>query len=99
MATITRKTDAREGKVYVDYLQNGHGRLLVAPFCVRPMAAAPISMPLTWTQVNRRLSIGRYTIKTAPKLMARAKNDPMLGVLHEAPDLVAALNRLAGHLG
>lgn len=36
IATVARLPSRHEGKVYVDFLQNGHGRLTVAPFCVRP---------------------------------------------------------------
>ena len=52
IATITRQVSRRGGKVYVDYLQNGAGRLLVAPFCVRPLPGAPVSTPLKWSEVN-----------------------------------------------
>ena len=31
----------REGRVYVDYLQNGSGKLIVSPFCVRPLPGRP----------------------------------------------------------
>ncbi|HET7248433.1 MAG TPA: DNA ligase D, partial [Gemmatimonadales bacterium] len=41
IATVTRQVQKRGGKVYVDYVQNGHGRLLVAPFSVRPLPGAP----------------------------------------------------------
>ena len=40
IATITRQVSRRGGKVYVDYVQNGHGRLLVAPFSVAAAARA-----------------------------------------------------------
>ncbi|MEE8306243.1 MAG: non-homologous end-joining DNA ligase, partial [Gammaproteobacteria bacterium] len=98
LATIRRAIDAREGKVYIDFLQNGHGRLLVAPFSVRPLAAAPVSMPLGWGQVNRRLTMTRFTIKTAVPLLAKGKADPLLGVMDDAPDLAAALERLSERL-
>ena len=98
IATIQRVIEAREGKVYVDFLQNGHGRLLVAPFSVRPLAAAPVSMPLTWGQVNRRLKMTRFTIKTAVPLLAKLKADPLLGVMADAPDLSLALERLGERL-
>ncbi len=55
IATIVRSVSDRDGKVYLDYLQNGHGRLLVSPFCVRPLPGAPVSMPLEWSQINGRL--------------------------------------------
>ncbi|MEJ2504596.1 MAG: non-homologous end-joining DNA ligase, partial [Gemmatimonadota bacterium] len=32
IATLQRVIDRREGKVYLDYLQNGHGKLVAAPF-------------------------------------------------------------------
>jgi bifunctional non-homologous end joining protein LigD len=95
IATITRNVRAREGKVYVDFLQNGHGRLLVAPFSVRPLPGAPVSMPLRWSEVNARLDPRRYTIENAVARMRRLGEDPLAPVLGRAPDLAAALARLA----
>jgi len=48
IATVTRQVQRRDGKVYLDYVQNGHGRLIVAPYSVRPLPGAPVSMPLSW---------------------------------------------------
>ena len=93
IATITRVVEAREGRVYVDYLQNGHGRLLAAPFAVRALPGAPVSMPLRWSQVTTRLQLARFNIRTAPKLMAKA-GDPMTKVLTGSSDLLEALKRL-----
>jgi bifunctional non-homologous end joining protein LigD len=93
IATIVRAVPSREGKVYVDYLQNGHGRLLVAPFSVRPLPGAPVSMPLTWGQVNARLRIGRFTIANAQKRL-RSHGDPLAGVLDGSVDMLAALEAL-----
>jgi bifunctional non-homologous end joining protein LigD len=94
IATIARVVSQREGKVYVDYLQNGHGKLLVAPFCVRPLPGAPVSMPLRWSEVKRGLTIAKHTIRTAPRRLGRMKEDPMRPVLTDTPDLVAALTAL-----
>jgi len=95
IATVQRQLDAREGKVYVDYLQNGHGRLLVAPYSVRPVPGATVSMPLHWKQVTARLDMHRYTMRTVPALLAKQKDDPFNGLLTEAADLPACLARLA----
>ena len=97
IATIVRAVGDRAGKVYVDYLQNGHGRLLVAPFSVRPLPAAPVSMPIEWSQVNARLKLERFNIKTAAKRM-RAHGDPLRPVLTDACDMVAALSALQSRL-
>jgi bifunctional non-homologous end joining protein LigD len=94
IATIARIVSQREGKVYVDYLQNGHGKLLVAPWCVRPRPGATVSMPLRWSEVTRGLTIDKHTIRTAPRRIARLKEDPMRPVLTDAPDLMAALAAL-----
>ena len=93
LATVARLPSQREGKVYVDYLQNGHGRLIVAPYCVRPLPGAPVSAPLDWAEVDARLSIADHTIRTVPKRMA-ARGDPMREVLKLRPDLGYSLGRL-----
>ena len=46
IATIARMIRTRDGKVYVDFGQNGRGQTIVAPFSVRPLPGAPISWPL-----------------------------------------------------
>jgi bifunctional non-homologous end joining protein LigD len=94
IATLTRSPDRREGKVYVDFVQNGHGRLLVAPFTVRPKAGAPVSTPLRWSEVNKRLEILNHTIASVPRRMRRLGEDPMRPVLDIEPDLLGALERL-----
>jgi bifunctional non-homologous end joining protein LigD len=94
VATLTRNPDRREGKVYVDFVQNGHGRLLVAPFTVRPKAGAPVSTPLQWSEVNERLTILSHTIETVPDRMKGLGEDPLRPVLDIEPDLLGALERL-----
>jgi bifunctional non-homologous end joining protein LigD len=94
-ATITRHVTRRGDKVYIDYLQNRHGQLIVAPFSVRPLPGATVSMPLTWDEVNADLDPRRYTIRTAAERMASLGTDPCVAVLEEKPDLGAVLARLA----
>ncbi len=76
IATIARPLSERGDRVYVDFLQNGRGKTIAAPFCVRPIAGAQVSMPLQWSQVTSRLDPRRFTIKTAPRLTKR-NGDPM----------------------
>ena len=93
IATIVRAVGDRGGKVYVDYLQNGHGRLLVSPLCVRPLPKAPVSMPIEWPQVNARLKLERFNIKTARKRMVE-HGDPLAPILTDSCDMIAALGAL-----
>ena len=98
IATIARQVTRRDGKVYVDYLQNGSGKLIVAPFSVRPLPGAPVSVPLAWREVTRKLDIRRHTIKTVPERMRKLKRDPLAEVLERSPDLGGALERLMEEL-
>ncbi len=93
IATLTRTVSNREGRVYVDTGQNGHGRLIVAPFSVRPLRGAPVSMPIAWSQVSKRLDPRRYTIKNALPFLKK-RRDEMRPLLDERPDVLAALERL-----
>ena len=99
IATVARPLHAREGKVYIDFGQNGYGRTIAAPFSVRPLPGAPVSCPLRWSEVTARLDPGRFTLKTALKRFARIA-DPLLSVV-DAPgiDMSAALARLETLLG
>jgi len=94
IATVTRQVHKRGGKVYLDYVQNGHGRLLVAPFSARPLPGAPVSTPITWREVTPQLDIRAFTIRNVPARMRRLKQDPLWAVMDERPDLVQALERL-----
>jgi len=96
IATITRHVTKRGDKVYIDYLQNRHGQTIVAPFSVRPLPGATVSMPLLWDEVNESLDPRAFTIKTAIERMERLGGDPVAPVLEEKPDLGAVLEKLAG---
>jgi bifunctional non-homologous end joining protein LigD len=98
IATTARQIDRREGKVYIDWLQNRHGQLLVSPYSARPLPGAPVSMPLRWDEVTRSLDIGKFTIANAVRRMTRLGTDPLRPVLDDVPDLLAALERLSARL-
>ncbi len=80
LTTLLRTPAKRpHGTVYLDYVQVGKGKTLVAPFSVRARAKAPVSMPLSWAEVEAMVrkraketegEFARYTMKNAPPLMA-----------------------------
>jgi bifunctional non-homologous end joining protein LigD len=94
IATTARPIEQRKGKVYIDYVQNAHGRLIAAPLSARPVPGAPVSMPLRWREVSARLDPGRFTIATARRRMQRLARDPLLDVLDKRSDLKRALELL-----
>jgi len=95
ITTITRQIERRGAKVYLDYLQNRFGQTIVAPYSVRPLPGATVSMPLRWTEVAPGLDPRDHTIANAGTRMARLKTDPLSPVLELEPDLGSVLGRLA----
>ncbi|NKB88401.1 MAG: DNA ligase D [Acidobacteria bacterium] len=95
LATVNRSLHSRGDRVYIDAVQNGPGKLLVSPLCVRPFAGATVSTPLRWREVNARLDMHKFTIKTVPRRLTRMKGDPMISVLDDQPDLMGALQLLS----
>lgn len=98
IATIDRVLQARKGRVYIDYVQNGHGRLLVAPFSVRPLPGAPVSTPVHWREVTAKLQPRQFDLRSLPRRLARQRKDPWEGFLEVRPDLGAALDALRERL-
>jgi bifunctional non-homologous end joining protein LigD len=99
IATIDRVIERRDGKVYVDFLQNGWGKLLVAPYSTRPVPEAAVSMPLFWDEVTPELGPRDFTVRNALARVHGRDRDPLAGILGEAPDLLGALQRLLARVG
>jgi bifunctional non-homologous end joining protein LigD len=67
------------GTVYLDFVQVGRGKTMVAPYSVRARAKAPVSMTLDWSEVeamsrkrtaNPEAEFERFTLKNAGRLLA-----------------------------
>lgn len=95
IATLERTVDRREGKVYIDCYQNGQGKLIVAPFSVRPYPRAPVSTPLQWEELTRDMDVRNFNMKSVPERMQALQFDPMRGVLEKSTDLARVIERLS----
>jgi bifunctional non-homologous end joining protein LigD len=63
----------RTGKIFLDYLRNDRFSTAVAPLSPRGRPHAPVSMPLTWSQVRRGLDPSKYTLWSVPPLLKKTK--------------------------
>lgn len=81
-ATTLERAPAKRplGTVYLDYVQVGKGKTLVAPYSARARAGAPVSMPLPWADIEAmsrkraketEREFARYSIANVPALLAK----------------------------
>jgi len=61
-----RVADRPRGHVLVDYNQNAWGRTLASVYSTRPKPRAPVSMPVTWEEVERGIAQSDFRLDNTP---------------------------------
>ena len=69
--SLVRNPAQRQGKVYIDFLQNRRGQTLASAYSVRPFPGAPVSTPLNWDEVVPGLNPGSFTMFTLQERLER----------------------------
>lgn len=64
IATIERSKAKRQGKVYIDVIQNARGHHAVPPYVLRGVPEATVSTPLDWNELNEKLDPKQFNIRT-----------------------------------
>jgi bifunctional non-homologous end joining protein LigD len=97
--TTPRPLARREkGKVYFDYLQNGRGKTISAPYVLRAYPGAPVATPLQWKEVAPGLTPQQFHIRNAEERFARL-GDVFRPVLENRQRLEPAMERLEKLVG
>ena len=78
-----------QGRVLVDYNQNAWGRTLSSLYSVRPKPEAPVSMPVTWKEIEKGITIEQFTLKNARQRIKKLGDlwKPLLPEAKERVDL------------
>jgi bifunctional non-homologous end joining protein LigD len=69
--TVERSLSQRRGRLYLDCMQNGYGKTVVAPYSLRAIDGAPVSAPLKWSEITPKLDPLKFNIKTMPNRLAK----------------------------
>lgn len=70
----TASKDAREGKVYVDYLRNGRNATAIGTFSPRARPGAPVALPLTWSEAEALEEPLRMSVTEVARIDWAARN-------------------------
>jgi bifunctional non-homologous end joining protein LigD len=92
--SLERSPSKRNGKMYLDFLQNRAIQTIAAPYSARPKPGATVSAPLDWDEVNDNLSIRDFTINNLPARI-KEQGDLFEGVLGKGIDLENVLKKIA----
>lgn len=93
IVSLERSPSKRKGKVYLDFLQNGKGKTMASIYSLRPREGANVSTPLDWDEINDKLDLSKFNIKTLPKRLEE-KGDLWKNFFDDAIDLKKILERL-----
>ena len=63
--TMERPISHRNGKLYIDFLQNRPHATIACAYAVRPKPGATVSMPLQWNEVKTGLKMSDFNIYNA----------------------------------
>jgi bifunctional non-homologous end joining protein LigD len=82
----------RHGRLYLDIGRNGYAQTMAAPYAVRALPSAPVSVPLDWSELDEFVP-GRHTVATIAERLAAP--DPWAGMEEAATRLDRPAARLA----
>jgi bifunctional non-homologous end joining protein LigD len=87
--TVDWSVERRRGKIFFDYNQNSRGKSLAVPYSPRRHAAATVSVPVRWEELESIYPTD-FTLRTTPERLERG-GDPWDGILEAKQDLGAIL--------
>lgn len=92
--TVEQRTDARRGRVFVDWLRNHPTQTSVAPYSTRRRSGAPVAVPLDWDELSDGIAPDAHSTSSVVRRLAQ-RDDPWIEMREAAQPLDDAIGRLA----
>lgn len=96
--SLERMVDNRDGKMYLDFLQNRPGATIAGPYSLRPKPGATVSMPLHWDELKAGMRMTDFTIFNAIDRL-KDTGDLFKGVLGKGISLTKAVEKAKSIFG
>ncbi|QXV66202.1 DNA ligase D [Mucilaginibacter sp. 21P] len=90
--SLERMIKKRDGKMYLDFLQNRPGATIAGPYSLRPKPGATVSMPLHWDEVKPGLTMKDFTINNSVARL-KSEGDLFKSVLDKGIDLEKTIKK------
>jgi len=69
----------RTGRIFIDWLRNQRGATAIMPYSARARAAAPVSVPVSWTELRDLDSAHPWGVRDVAKLIEHANSRALQG--------------------
>jgi bifunctional non-homologous end joining protein LigD len=84
----------RVGKLFIDYLRNGHGATTAAAFSARARPGLGVSIPVSWDDLPKLKSGAQWDVRTAREHLSFQTSDPWAEYWKARQPLAEAMKRL-----
>ena len=86
--------ERRVGKIFVDWIRNGHAQTTASAFSARARPGLGVSMPISWPALDEIKRGDEWTIRTAREYLSFEKEDPWADYWGSSQTLEKAFSRL-----
>jgi len=74
--TLSPAKDLRQQRIYLDTLRNSPGATTICPYSTRARYGAPVSTPVTWSELPRLVSADQFNLGNLAERLAHLTADP-----------------------
>lgn len=92
----TLSKQKRKGRIFLDYLRNGRGATAVCVFSTRRRPHAPVSAPVSWSELGPKLRPDQFTVENLPRRLLAQSRDPWEGFFDVRQSITKPMRRSLG---